>query len=373
VAPIFSQHGGLVTNGWPLFVTNANNTGTIYFTTDSSDPRLRGGSVSPTAQIYSGPRTITTRTVVKARVRTGTVWSALTEAQFYVPQDYSVLQLTEIHYNPPAFEGTDGERFEFLELQNRGPVALDLSGLMFSDGLDYIFPSGTTLAPTAFCVLVNSASNFARLWPTVPVQGEYHGKLDNGGESLALAHPLGLNVFNISYDDMAAWPLSADGPGASLQRMNTATNVNDPANWIASVPTPGAPFNPDMDTDADGLPDVWELFHGTDAWVSDAEADPDGDGATNAQEFVAGTEPRDANSALRIAWIQNLGAGAVELSFIAISNRSYSVQWRRSTGSGIWMKLTDVPTEPSTRTVTLPHIDPLETMRFYRLVSPAVP
>jgi len=372
-APIFSQHGGLVTNGWQLSIMNPNNTGTMYFTTDGSDPRLRGGNVSPTAQVYATPHPITTRTVVKARVRTGTVWSALTEAQFFVPQDYSALQLTEIHYNPPKFEGTDGERFEFLELQNRGPVVLDLSGLTFSDGLDYTFPSGATLAPNAFWILVNSSNNFARLWPGARVQGEYRGKLDNGGEVLALAHPLGFTAFVMAYDDMAAWPVPADGPGASLQRVNTLTNLNDPANWIASVPTPGAPFNPDADTDSDGLPDVWEVFHSTDALVADADADPDGDGATNAQEYLAGTEPRDANSAMRIAWIQSTGVGAVGLRFTAVSNRSYTVQWRRSADSGAWTKLADIAAEPATRTITVPHIDPLETTRFYRLTSPATP
>ena len=373
VAPVFRQHGGLVTSGWLLSITDPNNTGTIYFTTDGSDPRLRGGNVSPTAQVYSTPHAITTRTMVKARVRTGTVWSALTEAQFYVPQDYSALQLTEIHYNPPKFEGTDGERFEFLELQNRGPIALDLSGLTFSDGLDYSFPNGATLAPNAFCVLVNSSNNFARLWPGVPVRGEYSGKLDNGGEVLALAHPLGFTTFAMAYDDMAAWPVPADGPGASLQRVNTATNLNDPANWIASVPTPGAPFEPDADIDSDGLPDVWEIAHSTDAFMADADADPDGDGATNAQEYFAGTEPRDANSAMRIAWIQSIGVGAVELRFTAVSNRSYTVQWRRSFDSGAWMKLADVAAEAATRPITLPHVDPLEATRFYRLTSPATP
>ena len=306
-------------------------------------------------------------------MRTGTVWSALAEAQFYVPQDYSALQLTEIHYNPPAFQGTDGERFEFLELQNRGPLTLDLAGMTFSDGVGYIFPSGATIAPNAFCVLVNSSSNFARIWPAVPVRGEYSGKLDNGGESLALSHPLGFTVFAMTYDDMAAWPLSADGSGASLQRVNSDLDWSNAENWIASVPTPGAPFAPNADTDADGLPDVWEVAYGTDAWSADADADPDGDGATNAQEYLSGTHPRNATSALRIAWSLGAAVGTVELHFTAVSNRTYSIEWQREAGSPTWMKLSDILAEPVTRTITVPHNDPSETTRFYRLLSPASP
>lgn len=370
VAPVFSQHGGLVTNGWSLAIMNPNGTGTTYFTTDGSDPRLRGGNVSPTAQVYANPFAINGHTIVKARVRTGTVWSALKEAQFYVPQDYSALRLTEIHYNPPSFDGTDGERFEFLELQNQGAVALKLDGMNFFDGVTYNFPRGATVNPGAFYVLVNNASHFTRLWPNVQVQGEFGGKLDNGGERLALTHQLGFTVFTMSYDDTGGWPVVADGPGSSLQRANTSTNLNNPINWIASLPTPGASFNPNADTDFDGLPDVWEVNHGTEVHLADADADPDSDGASNAQEYLAGTKPRDPNSTLRILWIQNTGSGAVELRFTAIANRSYSVHWRHQADSGAWLKLSDIPAESISRIITVSHAAPLEATRFYRVVSP---
>ena len=42
-----------------------------------------------------------------------------------------------------------------------------------------------------------------------------------------------------------------------------------------------------FDQDADGLNNLWETLYNT----SDPAADPDGDGATNAQEFAAGTHP----------------------------------------------------------------------------------
>jgi hypothetical protein len=43
--------------------------------------------------------------------------------------------------------GADGDEFEFLELQNRGAFALDLSGVSFTAGINFAFPSGATVAP----------------------------------------------------------------------------------------------------------------------------------------------------------------------------------------------------------------------------------
>ncbi len=48
------------------------------------------------------------------------------------------------------------------------------------------------------------------------------------------------------------------------------------------------------DGDMDGLPDAWEADHGLDTSSHDAAADPDHDGQTNAEEYVARTEPNAA-------------------------------------------------------------------------------
>jgi hypothetical protein len=46
------------------------------------------------------------------------------------------------------------------------------------------------------------------------------------------------------------------------------------------------------DTDGDALPDGWEAAYATEPTTPDADTDLDGDGLTNAQEFAAGTAPR---------------------------------------------------------------------------------
>ena len=52
----------------------------------------------------------------------------------------------------------------------------------------------------------------------------------------------------VVYGDSLPWPVGADGFGLSLQRRNFSDYGNDPANWLAGLPKPGAP------TVASGLP-----------------------------------------------------------------------------------------------------------------------
>jgi hypothetical protein len=46
-----------------------------------------------------------------------------------------------------------------------------------------------------------------------------------------------------------------------------------------------------VDWDGDGLPDDWEIAHGLNPGSNDADLDSDGDGLTNWEEYLRGTDP----------------------------------------------------------------------------------
>ncbi len=239
--PFFNQDGGDVPDGFQVTILGTN--GTIYYTTDGSDPRLLGGAISGAAQAFQLPFAIAAQTTVSARIRNGTNWSGLTRAVFYPPQDLSKLAVTEIMYNPPAFGAFAGNDLEFLEFKNTGTTPLNLGTLTFTAGINFTFTNGTRLLPGQFFVLARNAAAFAAKYPGVAVNGVYSGQLDNAGETLRLSTAFGNTVLSVAYNDRTPWPLAADGHGFSaVPRVSGANpNSDNGAHWRASANAGGSP------------------------------------------------------------------------------------------------------------------------------------
>ena len=80
------------------------------------------------------------------------------------------------------------------------------------------------------------------------------------------------------------------------------------------------------------MPDTWELAYGLDpSDPTDASEDSDGDGVSNVQEYLAGTDPKDAMSSLRLLAMRPRGS-SIELKFNSIAGRTY-VQPSRPIGA----------------------------------------
>jgi hypothetical protein len=81
------------------------------------------------------------------------------------------------------------------------------------------------------------------------------------------------------------------------------------------------------DADQDGMPDAFEAANNLNPNSSaDAPKDDDGDGATNLEEYLAGTNPRNPASVLRTS-IQRTG-GLVQISFPATENKVYQIEFK---------------------------------------------
>ena len=162
------------------------------------------------------------------------------------------LRVSEVMFNPAA-----GSDYEFIELHNTSTdVTLDLSGARFTAGIDYLFPTNSTLAPGAYCLVARYASllsfrTYYGLSTNVKIFGPYSGALNNAGEEITLkTTTAGTTIISFAYGDNGSWPVAANGAGHSMAPLYDDVPQNDddfsyPGNWRASAYIKGSPGKPD--------------------------------------------------------------------------------------------------------------------------------
>ncbi len=125
------------------------------------------------------------------------------------------------------------------------------------------------------------------------------------------------------------------------------------------------------DFDQDGIIDAYEQAIGLNTNnAADALGDLDNDGMKNRDEVLAGTDPTDRQSYLRVDLTPLAHQALIQVA--AISNRTYTVQYNDGLGTASWSKLADLIARPTNHLERIP--DPAWTSnRFYRLTLPVQP
>lgn len=163
---------------------------------------------------------------------------------------------------------------------------------------------------TGYSTLDGYAGVEARVWrgtETWSIEVKLPDSLTGGyvGQTIGLA--FGHENRN-SAGDHAYWPLSLN----SLM----------PGTWATCVL--GAYADDPTDADGDGLPDAWErekLKGMSFGW----DDDPDKDGMTNGEEWIAGTDPLDADSRFVIVNAERTSDGRVRIEWPAWAGRTYTL------------------------------------------------
>ena len=156
------------------------------------------------------------------------------------------------------------------------------------------------------------------------------------------------------YSHVLAWNAQADlggGVNTNILLRARAQDFSLVGDW--SSPTPFA-VNMNLDSNTNGIPDWWEYqYFGQ---LVSASADPDHDGFSNYAEYIADTNPNDANSNLRFTKIQKLPGNNLAVLWQSGINSTQFLQWKQQLGStSIWVnRFTNLPPTPNPSGFTNP-------------------
>ena len=150
-------------------------------------------------------------------------------------------------------------------------------------------PVGMTISPTGtidWTPPVGPPSVFNQGYPIV-IQAHDGDVADTESFTITLNAPDADNDMVADYDDFC--PAQADGTNADSDGDGTAGSDADPNDNVGGDEC-------DADDDNDGMPDTYEDANGLDSTnAADAALDADGDGISNLQEYLDGTNPNFAN------------------------------------------------------------------------------
>lgn len=151
-------------------------------------------------------------------------------------------------------------------------------------------------------------------------------------------------------------------PGSSVSITAVASPHYHWSHWAGNLPDTQTGQNPltltmdqnrsvtaifDANLTAGGTPEWWlAQFGWTTNFESAALADSDGDGQTSSQEYLAGTDPADAASALRVRIEAAPSTGSLLLSWASVAGKFYRIEQTADLAAQWSVLVSEIPANP---------------------------
>lgn len=217
----------------------------VYLTAATSDPQPK-----PTRILDAVRCEVTEPDVTFGRFPDGSDYlGCLSAATFEAPNAQPLVRdivINEIMYSHALRD----DRYEYVELYNRGTKTISLSGWAFTDGIEYEFGDDAVMKPGSYLVIAADPNTLASAYTDLTIGsnlvGPWVGTLSDHSERIRLSFPIRavnpatgkLTTYmatadEVTYCDGGQWPKWADGMGASLELRDPRSN-NTPGAWADS-------------------------------------------------------------------------------------------------------------------------------------------
>jgi hypothetical protein len=158
--------------------------------------------------------------------------------------------VSELNYNSRA----QNDAGDWIELHNYANYAINISGWKLKDSNDnheFVFPTGTVLSANGYLVVCEDSEKFQFQFPNVHnVIGVLGFNFSNAGDQIRLYNHLGNLYLSFFYQELAPWPVVADGQGYTCELSNNTANPNDGNSWFPGCigGSPGVAYSPLLST-----------------------------------------------------------------------------------------------------------------------------